>query len=125
MQFQPALVRLGDGEGERIVKRLRRAALAPVRYSDHGSRGEAYSASHAGRTWKITALKFNCRRAVEQRDQFGLLLRDGEAGLGRPVSCNRRDQAPRIRTRPAEWSPRAAPAAKSIAGVSQRPRTRF
>ena len=34
--------------------------IVPVRYSDHGSMDEAYTASHDGRTWKMIAFNFNC-----------------------------------------------------------------
>ena len=89
--------------------------------------GEAYSASLDGRTWKMTALKFKLRRAVEQRNQFRLLLRDRQAGLGRPVLIRRDGRNPRAakfaRRLSAARRPPAdtiSPAAKSIAGINKR-----
>ena len=57
VQFQPAFVRLGDGQGQRIVKGDGAWPILPVNHSDHGSSFESYSASQLERTWKMTALR--------------------------------------------------------------------
>ena len=85
MQFQSAFVRLGDGEGERIIERRRRAALNAGKI--FRPRLQAGGVKRvAGRAHlKDDGVQFQCRRAIEDGDEFGLLLRGGKAGLGRPA----------------------------------------
>ena len=95
VQFQPALVRFLDGEGERVVKRLRRLAhlageaLRP-RLNRRGVKRVARRAD-----LENDRVEMKLGRAVEQRNQFRLLLRDRQAGFGRPVLVRRDDRNPR------------------------------
>ena len=41
VQFQPPLVGLRNDQGQGIIKRIGGRPMRPVRYSDHGSMGEA------------------------------------------------------------------------------------
>ena len=90
VQFQSALVRLGNGKRERIVKRFRRTALNAgeifrPRLDRRGIHriGDIAHLEHHG-------VQVQLHRAVEQGGEFGLLLGDGQAGPGGPVNVRDR-----------------------------------
>src|ERR1035441_11041320 len=89
VQFQSAFMRLGDGEGERIVERRRRAALNAGEIFRPRLDAGLIKRIARGTHLKNDAVQLQRRRAVEDGDEFNLLLRGGEAGLRRPRSSER------------------------------------
>ena len=84
VQFQPAGVGLGHGEGERVVARAT-SPSSPVRNSLHGSSFDSYRASAIGRTWKTTALSFSSTHLSRMAMSSAFCLSAGRPGLRRPV----------------------------------------
>ena len=86
VDFQPARVRLGDGQRERIIKRLRHFSLdAGEVFRPRFERRGVNRVRHGAHLEK-NGVQMKLHRAVEQRNQLCLLLRDRQAGFGRPVN---------------------------------------
>ena len=86
MQLQPAPVCLGDGKRQRIVIGLGRAPHRAGEVFAPRLQLRGIERVAAGPHLEDDGVEPQCHGLVEQGNQFVLLLRRGQAGLGRPVN---------------------------------------